>query len=923
MATIGDIVGKLNLDTRGFTAGIEKANDGFDDLRQRIQSAKSRLDGISSSASKSSISLTGTAKSLGKIGSIMSAAITAPLTGLAVTSINAARSFETAFTGVKKTVDATDQEFAALKQGILAMSQELPASANEIAKVAESAGQLGVKQSGILEFTKTMINLGETTSLNADAAAIAIAKVSNVMGTSEKDVSRFGSTIVALGNNLAANETEITNMASRMAPFAKQVNLSEDAMLAMAGALVQVGIRAEAGGTAFGKVMITMNDAVLNGGKKLEAFAKTSGMSAEAFAEAFKAKPQEAMLAFVRGLENIQKNGGSTTQTLADLSLSNERVKVALGALAGDSNKLAQALEIGNQAWMENTALTEEAEKRYATTDSKIQQMSNAIFAAKTALGDTLLPVVGQVAEAMIPLIKKVGEVIQWFQSLDPTLKSLIVIFTTTFALGGPILLAFSAFIAAIATIGAPILIGGAIVAGLVAGLTWVITNWESLKSGAIDLWDSMLKAIVNNIQANVKNIKDAWASLKGKVLGIVEAMMSGISATFDKLSRIATTVKDFTSGVLGYFSGMYDEAVGHSIIPDMVDDIGAEFMRLDAVMVNPVEAATNKVLKSFNDMRAAMKSANGGMPAMNMGGSDPLAGTTQKIQDDVSEWNKLVTSFKFTTKDAMENLSQSLTQVFSTIRTNFVNSIVGMVAGTNTFADFLNTMWQTMLAAFLNLVIQMGAKWAITQFAMQAQSDAGLIAFTAVEQAKTAVSAESEAARTVISAAANKVALGGAIATVSAMGAVGEAAMAVMASVVTATAGVLTAIGVALAATIVGAPFAPPYFAAAGAVEAAGTLAIGAGTAAIGGAISGAVGTISALMATPFAEGGMVTGPTLAMIGEAGPEVVAPFSEVERMLGGSDSGEQSITIMLDGRVIAKSTARHLPKIIRMQGVPI
>lgn len=922
MATIGDIVGKLSLDARGFTSGIQQAGDGFDDLRKQIESAKSRLDTISSSANKSSISLGGTAKSLGKIGAVMSATITAPLAALATTSVAAARSFETAFTGVKKTVDASEAEFAMLKEGILSMSQQMPATANEIAKVAEAAGQLGVKKEGILEFTKTMINLGETTSLQSDQAAVALAKISNVMGTAQHDVSRFGSTIVALGNNLAANESEITNMASRMAPFAKQVNLSESAMLSMAGALVQVGIRAEAGGTAFGKVMITMNDAVLDGGKKLDEFAKTAGMSAGAFAESFKTAPQAAMLAFVRGLENIQKSGGSTTETLKTLGLSNERVKVALGALAGDSNKLAEALNIGNTAWKENTALLEEAEKRYATTDAKLAQMNNAIFAAKTALGDTLLPVVAQVAEAMIPLIQKVGEAIKWFQSLNPTIKSLIVIFTTTFALGGPILLAFSAFVAAIATIGAPILIGGAIISGLVAGLTWVITNWESLKQGAIDLWNSMLKAIVGNIQANVKNIQDAWASLKGKVLGIVEAMIGGISATFDKLTKIATTVKDFTSGVLGYFKGMYEEAVGHSIIPDMVDDIGAEFMRLDAVMVNPVEAATNKVLQSFNEMRAAMK-AGGGMPSMEMGGGSPLAGTTAQVKDDISEWNKLVTSFKFTTQDAMQNLAQSLTYVFSTIRTNFVNAIVGMVAGTKTFTDFLNTIWQTMLSAFLNLLIQMGTKWAITQLAMEAQSSAGLVAFTAVEQAKTAVSAESEAARVVISAAASKAALGGAVATVSAIGAVGAAAMVVMGAVVTATAGVLMAIGAALAASIFTAPFAPGYFAAAAVVEAAGAASIVAGTAAIGGAVSGAVGTISALMATPFAEGGMVTGPTLALIGEAGPEVVAPFSEVERMMSGSDDGEQSITIMLDGRVLAKSTARHLPKIIRMQGVSI
>jgi hypothetical protein len=36
----------------------------------------------------------------------------------------------------------------------------------------------------------------------------------------------------------------------------------------------------------------------------------------------------------------------------------------------------------------------------------------------------------------------------------------------------------------------------------------------------------------------------------------------------------------------------------------------------------------------------------------------------------------------------------------------------------------------------------------------------------------------------------------------------------------------------------------------------------------------------------TPFAKGGLVTGPTSALIGEAGPEVVIPLDRFESMMG-------------------------------------
>jgi len=43
----------------------------------------------------------------------------------------------------------------------------------------------------------------------------------------------------------------------------------------------------------------------------------------------------------------------------------------------------------------------------------------------------------------------------------------------------------------------------------------------------------------------------------------------------------------------------------------------------------------------------------------------------------------------------------------------------------------------------------------------------------------------------------------------------------------------------------------------------------------------------------TPFASGGLVTGPTAALIGEAGPEVVIPLNRFESMMGMSGNGKE------------------------------
>lgn len=77
----------------------------------------------------------------------------------------------------------------------------------------EVSGQLGISADDITEFTRTMIELGDTTDLSAEEAAVALAQFRNITGeTATKDVYKLGSALVDLGNNFETNEVDIMNM---------------------------------------------------------------------------------------------------------------------------------------------------------------------------------------------------------------------------------------------------------------------------------------------------------------------------------------------------------------------------------------------------------------------------------------------------------------------------------------------------------------------------------------------------------------------------------------------------------------------------------------------------------------------------------------------------------------------------------------
>lgn len=365
--------------------------------------------------------------------------VTAPIVAGGTAVFKAAMDYETAFAGVRKTVDATEEEFAQLSKGIREMAKELPASAVEIAKVAEAAGQLGIETENILSFTRTMIDLGEATNLTAEQAATEFARFANIVGMSQKDFDRLGSTVVALGNNFATTEREIVEMAMRLAGAGNQVGLTEAQIMAFATALSSVGIEAEMGGSAFSRVMVEIANASSNGEKAIKAFADVAGMSAKDFKQAFEKDAAKAIIAFIKGLDRMSKEGENVFGVLEDLGLSEIRVRDTLLRAAGAADVFSDAIELGSEAWKENTALTKEAEERYKTTESQLRMMWNRIKDVAIQLGGALAPAIMDALDAADPFIKKIEDGANAFSEMDKEQQRTILQMIAFVAAAGPV----------------------------------------------------------------------------------------------------------------------------------------------------------------------------------------------------------------------------------------------------------------------------------------------------------------------------------------------------------------------------------------------------------------------------------------------------------------------------------------------------
>ena len=363
-------------------------------------------------AAKSHRSVADTAAAMGmSFGGIISP-LTAVAAGL-VGSVKAAIDWDSAWTGVKKTVDGVD--FGVLEGQLRDMATSLPQTHQEIAAVAEAAGQLGVAGTDIAGFSRVMLNMGQATNLSSDQAATSMARISNVMGTMAREgvtgISRMGATIVALGNTTASTEAEITNMATRLAGAAATVGMSESAMLGLAASMSSVGIEAELGGSAMSRAMLGINSAVIEGGAKLEQFSDIAGVTAQEFAAAWREDPGQAMQMFLQGLNGVVQSGGDVAEALKQVGLRGTENASVFSRLANATDTVTAANKTAGEAWAANSALADEAAKRYESAGSQIKIAWNQVKDTLITVGAAMAPMVGTAASLFGGMAEAAGNV--------------------------------------------------------------------------------------------------------------------------------------------------------------------------------------------------------------------------------------------------------------------------------------------------------------------------------------------------------------------------------------------------------------------------------------------------------------------------------------------------------------------------------
>ncbi len=375
-----------------------------------------------------------------KIGGALTRTLTPALIAMGAAGVAAAVEVDDSLTGVRKTVDGTEEQYQKLKQAAVDFSKTNAVSASQILDIQALGAQLGYNIEELQEFGEVVSGLDIATNMSADEAATELAQFANIMGMAHGQTRNYGSTIVALGNSFATTEADISHMAMRIAGAGKSIGLTEADVLGLATALSSMGIEAEAGGTAISTIMATIDKDVAMNASSIETWAQTANMSVADFKQAWGSDAVGALSAVLVGMDGAVQSGGNMSQMLDDLGIKSIRQTDTMKRLANNSEFLGRAVEKANAAWGENSALDAEVANRNESLSAQFEMLKNRVFAIAESYGGPLCRGMLDVVEAAEPLIDALASGAKAFADLDEDQQRVVLGALALSAAVGPLL---------------------------------------------------------------------------------------------------------------------------------------------------------------------------------------------------------------------------------------------------------------------------------------------------------------------------------------------------------------------------------------------------------------------------------------------------------------------------------------------------
>ena len=468
------------------------------------------IKGLESGLGKANKSIAGFASNAARLGSMLSFGVTAPLTALGNSAFKAFRDFETGMNRVAMVTQASVDEIKMLTSEAKRLGATTRFTATEVAGLQLVLGRKGFDPTAIKDMTGSILELSIATGEDLNLAAQTVSSSINAFQLESSEASRVANTLAQAAANSSIQLSTFATAFGHAGSSANAVGVDLEELSAMMGVLMDNGIKASQSGTGLRKIFMRLNEAGIPFGQTLDRLADGS-----------------------MSLDEAQKLVGTTAAN-------------QLLILANNKDKVAELTE----EYKTNTgALKTMSDLAGKTADHKLKLMESALEAMRIEIG-------GLLAEALLPMIRKITELAAKFGNLNNNTKQIIIVLAGVAAIIGPMLLTVALLTSAWAGLGAVIAVLtspiGLVIAAIVAlpiALKYVLDNWDAFAERLGD-WSWWRNAIIQTLQWLVKysplNLLLEGAQKLYDFLGIESEVFNPFDGLAEKLEDLKVETKEY-----------------------------------------------------------------------------------------------------------------------------------------------------------------------------------------------------------------------------------------------------------------------------------------------------------------------------------------------------------------------------------------
>jgi len=457
-----------NFQLKALITGVDKLSPTLAGIRKNVANFRKGLESTG----------------LGKVGFsdlVAGGALAAPL----IAGVKAAVEFESAMADVRKVVNFdTPGQFAQMSEDIGKLSQQLPMTANDIAKIVAAGGQAGIARGELLGFAEDAVKMGIAFDQSAEQSGDMMAKWRTSFKMTQADVVGLADRINYLGDTGPANTRQISDIVTRIGPLGEIAGLASGQIAALGATMAGVGVEQDVAATGIKNFMLAMTKGSSATKSQAEAF-KALRLDSRQVAKSMQTDAQGTILDLLNRVSKVDKAkqagvlgtlfGTESITAIAPLLTNLELLKGNL-AKVGDASQYAGSME-------------KEYASRAATTENNLTLLRNSITSVAMALGNAMLPGVNAVVNAARPWISQVAELIQANPALVKGIATAGIAFT---GLRVAVVAATVATrIMGVAFAATPI---GLIAVGIAAAAGLIIANWDKVGPFFQALWE-LIKA--------------------------------------------------------------------------------------------------------------------------------------------------------------------------------------------------------------------------------------------------------------------------------------------------------------------------------------------------------------------------------------------------------------------------------------------